>query len=188
MEIVIKNKRCKAENILRKYPDAVIIDVTSQGEGEWLKLSPFYPHGGIPIPFSPGMTSKSVEGIWQGLKVFVNGTDVDYSSFQNATMKGIKRTCRTNGAAKGHRKGVNGTELLGYIEARREIYVPSYFWMLEHKCKSQIEQLRKLAQSHTVVLLDYDTNSDIDDGSKPLSHASLIKKFIETTPNDTAVN
>jgi len=36
----------------------------------WIKFSPFYPHGGIPVPFAPGYFSETVEGIWQGLKVF----------------------------------------------------------------------------------------------------------------------
>lgn len=43
--ILIKNKRCKLENILKEYPNAVIFDVTSKGE--YKTLSPFYPHGGI---------------------------------------------------------------------------------------------------------------------------------------------
>jgi hypothetical protein len=34
------------------------------------------------------------------------------------------------------------------------------------------------SQSRTVVLLDYDTNDDIENAGKPLSHASLIKKYI----------
>jgi hypothetical protein len=29
------------------------------------------------------------------------------------------------------------------------------------------------------VLLDYDTNSDVDDPRRPLSHAFLIKAFVE---------
>lgn len=175
--IVIKNKRCKRENILREYPDATIFDVTSKGA--MAKLSPFYPHGGIPIPFSPGMTSMSVEGIWQGLKVFKSGEDVDMASFRNDTMKDLKRTVRTHGPCLGHRKGVNGTELLGYLEARHEIYVPAYKWMLENKCAKIMETIKRLASEKTVVLLDYDTNEDINDPSKPLSHASLIKAYVE---------
>lgn len=31
----------------------------------------------------------------------------------------------------------------------------------------------------TIVLLDYETNGDIDDLSKPLSHASLVKAYCE---------
>ena len=44
--IIIKNKRCKLENIRKEYPGAIIFDVTTKGA---LKtLSPFYPHGNIP--------------------------------------------------------------------------------------------------------------------------------------------
>lgn len=49
--IVIESKRKKRENILKKYHDAVIADVTSQTTDGLVKLSPFYPHGGIPVPF-----------------------------------------------------------------------------------------------------------------------------------------
>jgi hypothetical protein len=142
------------------------------------KLSPFYPHGGIPVPFSEGVTSMSVEGIWQGLKVF-EAYGIDKSSFRNDTMKDLKRTVRTLGRCLGHQKGVNSTELLGYIEARKQIYVPAYFWMLENKCAKVVETIAKLSKEKAVVLLDYDTNEDINDASKPLSHASLIKAYIE---------
>lgn len=175
--IIVKNKRASREKIMREYPDAEIIDVTSKGEKFWRKLSPFYPHGGIPVPFIEGKTSMSVEGIWQGLKVFET-SGVDYKSFANDTMKNIKRTVRKYGRCLGHRK--NKDELLGYLEARKQIYLPSYFWMLEHRCRPQIERLRQLSSQKTVVLLDYDTNVDIENPSKPLSHASLIKKYIES--------
>ena len=45
--IQIKNKKKKRENILKKYPDAIIADVTSRAEDDLIKLSPFYPHDGI---------------------------------------------------------------------------------------------------------------------------------------------
>lgn len=176
--IVVKNKRCSVEKLKAEYPGCIIIDVTSKGDGEWQRLSPFYPHGGIPVPFSERVTSMSVEGVWQGLKTFEH-EDIDRSCFRNDTMKGLKRTVRTHGAPRGHRKGVKGTEFLGYIEARKEIYVPTYFWMLEHKCAEQVKKIRIISKTRPVILLDYDTNGDIDDPKKPLSHASLIKRFIE---------
>lgn len=178
--IIVRNKRCSIQKLQKEFPGCVIIDVTSKGDEEWKKLSPFYPHGGIPVPFSEGVTSMSVEGVWQGLKVFEN-EGIDRSSFRNATMKGIKRTVRTHGRCLGHKKGVNGTELLEYIDARKLIYVPTYFWVLENKCADQVKKLRALSQSHMVILLDYDTNADIDNPSKPLSHASLICRYIETS-------
>ena len=177
--IIIESKRKKAATILKKYPDAILADVTSGAKDGLVKLSPFYPHGGIPVPFSEGYTATCVEAIWQGLKVF-EGSDVDVSLFQNDTMKGLKRTVRRFGKPLGHRKGVNGEELLGYIEARKQIYIPTYKWVLENKVANIIERLRAASDSgKTIVLLDYDTNADVEDAKKPLSHASLIKAYAE---------
>ena len=176
--IIIDSKRRKRENILKKYPDAVIADVTSQATDSLVKLSPFYPHGGIPVPFSEGYTAMCVEAIWQGLKVF-ESADVDVNMFANDTMKNIKRTVRRFGKPLGHRKGVNGTELLGYIEARKQIYLPAYKWVLENKVANIIERLKEASKTKTIVLLDYTTNSDIDNPKAPLSHAFLIKAYVE---------
>ena len=123
--IIIESKRKKPETILKKYPDAILADVTSQANTRLRELSPFYPHYDIPVPFSEGYTATCVEAIWQGLKVF-ESCDVDVQMFQNDTMKNIKRTVRRFGKPLGHRKGVHGTELLGYIEARKQIYIPTY--------------------------------------------------------------
>ena len=87
----IDSKRKKRENILKKYPGAIIADVTSHAEDDLIKLSPFYPHGGIPVPFSEGVTATCVEAVWQGLKVF-ESADVDIEMFKNESMKNIKRT------------------------------------------------------------------------------------------------
>ena len=176
--IIIESKRKKSETILKKYPDAILADVTSSAKDGLVKLSPFYPHGGIPVPFSDGYTATCVEAIWQGLKVF-EGCDVDTSLFYNNTMKGLKRTVRRFGKPLGHRKGVHGTELLGYIEARKQIYIPTYKWVLENKVAHIIDRLRNASKTKTIVLLDYDTNADIEDMKKPLSHASLIKAYVE---------
>ena len=62
--IVIDSKRKKRENILKKYPDAIIADVTSHAEDDLVKLSSFYSHGGIPVPFSEGVTATCVEASW----------------------------------------------------------------------------------------------------------------------------
>ena len=176
--IIIESKRKKLENILKKYPYALIVDVTSKATDGLVKLSPFYPHGDIPVPFSEGYTSACVEGIWQGLKVFEN-EDIDISMFLNDTMKGIKRTVRKHGRVLGHRKGVHGTEILGYVEAKHQIYIPAYRWMLEHRAMYIIERLRKASETKTIVLLDYNTCCNVDDETKPLSHAYLVKAYAE---------
>jgi hypothetical protein len=176
--IIIESKRKKPATILKKYPDAILADVTSGAKDSLVKLSPFYPHYGIPVPFSEGYTATCVEAIWQGLKVFEN-CDVDVQLFQNDTMKNIKRTVRRFGKPLGHRKGVNGVELLGYIEARKQIYIPAYRWVLENKVAHIIERLKEASSIKTIVLLDYDTNADVENEKRPLSHASLIKAYVE---------
>lgn len=48
----IESKRKKRENILKKYPGAIMADVTSHAEeDDLIKLSAFYPHDGILGPF-----------------------------------------------------------------------------------------------------------------------------------------
>ena len=92
----------------------------------------------------------------------------------------MKRTVRTHGRCLGHQKGLGSKQLLGYIEARKQIYVPSYNWMLENKCQKEIQDFKKLLnEGKTLVFLDYDTNEDVEDPSKPLSHASLIKHYLD---------
>ena len=177
--IIIESKRKKLQTLQKKYPTAIFADVTSKATGSLLHLSPFYPHGGIPVPMSPGYTAPCVEAIWQGLKVFEH-TDIDTALFQNSTMRGIKRTARKYGKPIGHRAGVHSSQLLGYIEARKQIYIPTYRWMLEHYCMDIIERLRQAnAAGKVIVLLDYDTNADVEAVKKPLSHAALVKAYAE---------
>ena len=176
--IIIESKRKKPATIYKKYPGAILADVTSQAETRLKELSPFFPHYDIPVPFSDDYTVTCVEAVWQGLKVF-EGSDVDVEMFKNDTMKNIKRTVRRFGKPLGHRKGVHGTELLDYIEARKLIYIPTYKWVLENKVAWIIEKLREASKTKTIVLLDYDTNADVENAKKPLSHASLIKAYVE---------
>ena len=176
----IANRRCKEKTLKSKFGDDVIIcDITSQSENNQLvQLSPFYPHGDIPVPFSDGYTSMCVEAVWQGLKVFQN-QDVDTSIFFNGSMKNLKRTIRSNGAILGHRKGVHGIVLLDYLTSRKEIYLPTYLWMLEHKVAPIINRLKEVYKEKNIVLLDYTTNCNPFDTKKPLSHAYLVKAYVE---------
>lgn len=177
--IHVVNKKRKEEYILKDFPGAIILDITSKSAYAQ-KLSPFYPHGGIPIPFSDGMTAMCVEGIWQGLKVFEH-EDICFDSFKNNTMKSLKRTVRKLGYPKGHRKGVYGSELLDYLSARILIYLPTYKWMLDNvpDVRNIIEKIKAKSKETDIVLLDYNTNLDFRNLSTPLSHAGLVKLYIE---------
>ena len=176
--IIIESKRKKTEKLKQKYPGAIIADVTSKSENALRKLSPFYPWGDIPIPYTPNMVATCVEAIWQGLKVFEK-TDVDVRTFRNDTMHGLKRTTKKFGRILGHRKGVYGDVLFDYLEARKKIYIRSYRWVLENKAFPIIERMREANKTQTIILLDYETNCDIDNIMKPLSHAYLVKAYVE---------
>ncbi len=180
--IYIVNRKRKLENIQAEYPTAVILDITSKSPMRYAQiLSPFYPHGNIPIPFTPNtLKATCVEAVWQGLKVF-QGADVDFATFKNDTMRNLKRTVRKFGKPLGHRKGAYGTELLGYFEARMLIYLPTYKYVLDNvpEVHNVVERIKAQAQKQDIVLLDYNTNIDYCDISQPLSHAGLVKLYIE---------
>ena len=178
MEIYVESKKNSREKIAAKYHNSEILDVTSNSEYRGLReLSPFFPHGNIPIPGMKEMTAICVEAVWQGLKVF-DGQGVDYKTFENDTMENIKRTVRKYGKPRGHRYG---NSLLNYEDARWEIYLPTYLYMLENvkSIRNTIEQMKLKFKDKIIIFLDYNTNCDICDYSKPLSHAYLLKLYIE---------
>ena len=178
--IYVVNKKRKLEKVKEEFPNAIILDITSKSNMYAQILSPFYPHMNIPIPFTEGLTATCVEAVWQGLKVF-DGADVDFATFRNDTMHDLKRTVRKFGMPKGHRKGADGTELLGYFEARMLIYLPTYKWVLDNvpEVHRVVERIKEQSKIQDIVLLDYNTNIDFRDASKPLSHAGLVKLYIE---------
>ena len=179
--IYIVNKKRKLEKVKEEFPNAAILDITSTSKMRYAQiLSPFYPHKNIPIPFTEGLTATCVEAVWQGLKVF-DSADVDFATFRNDTMHDLKRTVRKFGMPKGHRKGAYGTELLGYFEARMLIYLPTYKWVLDNvpEVHRVVERIKEQSKIQDIVLLDYNTNIDFRDASKPLSHAGLVKLYIE---------
>jgi len=157
---------------MRQYPEAVIIDVTSNAPDEFVQFSPFYPIGDIPVPGMPGEKSLCVEGIWQGLKVFET-TDYDKSYFQKSN-KDIKRTVKKFGKVRGHY--LEG-KLLNYLDARKLIFIPAYRFVLEKSLDHLVQKMRDIATNKKLVLLDYSTNDSILI-PKPLSHAAIIRAAI----------
>jgi hypothetical protein len=105
--------------------------------------------------------------------------DVDPATLANTKMKGIKRTVRKNGQVLGHRAGLHGDRLLGYVDARKQIYLPSYRWVLDNRLQEEVEELRRLNADAQVVLLDYEANDDVENVARPLSHAALVKRYVE---------
>jgi hypothetical protein len=79
----------------------------------------------------------------------------------------------------GHRLGVGNKVLLGYRDARHQFYLPAFRWVLENRLGGEVKRLRDEVDRRPVVLLDYETNGDVEDLSRPLSHAALVKYYLE---------
>lgn len=151
--------------ILNQYQwkHSIVVDLTTINRyTPFAKLSPYYPHGDIPILNSPYLLSNSVNEVWQILCV----------------------NKETSGEYKDvlFRKGIGINEYYTYEEARSEILLPTYRWMLENKAFDIICQLREYNEKGgTIVFIDKTTNTDIADVSQPLSFAFLLKAYIECT-------
>lgn len=150
---------------LPKYQNVIIVDLTTiYGGNIFDKLSPYYPHGGIPIPNTPNLYQSSVNKVWQELCIKKN-SNLNKSGYKNIMF----------------RKGLNINEYWSYTEARREIFIPLYCWMLENKAFNIVEYLRKRTLKSTIVIIDKSTNCNIDNIDEPLSCAFLLKAYIEGT-------
>ena len=165
-------ERCRflpASAVDEQRTDGVIVDVSSYADEPWCRLSPYFPHGGIPVPGMPGTFSDSVEGVWQGLKV-IRGR-ISERHFRGAGSK------RGGGKPQGHRFG---SRLLKLVDARYRIYRVAYEWMLDNCAPAEaIQQLVDRARSGVAQYL-HDTcdNGDINDPGSPLAHAALLAHYV----------
>lgn len=180
-EIRIYGKRGKQLPIPEGF---MALDVTSTAGGPTKKLSSFHPYttaDGLPafaVPGIDGRRSYTVEGVWQGLKVFEN-EGIDEGKFDVQNMKCLKRPPRgKRGRVLGHFNG-EGQPLLGYAEARKIIYMPAYTELMDIYAPDALEDLYQLHLQQGLVLKDYFTNEDMHDLQKPLSHAAIVKKRLQ---------
>jgi len=49
---------------------------------------------------------------------------------------------------------------------------------LNNCLQAEVTEIKQISEDHLVILLDYETNDDIENFERPLSHASLIAKYI----------
>lgn len=179
--IIVESKNSSIESIQKKYPNAIIADITSEAKDALVRLSPSFPHGGIPVSDYDYATAYSVEAIWQGLKVFEND-DVDTSYFTKNTTIELTRNSPILGKMIGHRVCLNSEEIMSYADARRRIFISRYRWVLDYKVQDIIERLRKADEMKTIVLLDHYTNCEIQNYKEPISCAYLVKAYAEGLP------
>src|SRR5690606_32522844 len=97
--IEVASRHTRREKLEARHPGAALVDLTSRAPAPWVRFSPFFPHGEIPVPLSPGIVGASVEGIWQALKVFETA-DVDPTRLEVTTMRGLRAATGLNSHAE----------------------------------------------------------------------------------------
>ncbi|MBS3123572.1 hypothetical protein J4437_02965 [Candidatus Woesearchaeota archaeon] len=132
------------------------------------EFSPFNSYGNIPVVGNAQLTSDSVEGVWQGLKIIKGKTD--FSFFNGSGRKRI-------GKVEGHL--FNG-KVIGYVEARKKIYTPTYEYMIENHIEEETLEkiMERSKRGKSQYFFDVDVISDIHDTSGPLAHSSILVDFI----------
>ncbi len=147
---------------------APVYDVSSYAGRPYCTLSPYWPHGGIPVPGMPGTASDSVEGIWQGLKVIGGKIAPRYFSGQ-----GHKR----GGKPRGHRYG---DRLLKIVEAREKIYRVAYEWMLENRADPALISgfVTQAFAGVPQYFHDVSNNGSIGDPDEGWAHAAVLVQYL----------
>lgn len=152
-------------------------DVSSNAPMPLKQLSPFYSHRYIPIPgLNQGTDSlevkprysDTVEGIWQGLKI-IDGK-IDATQFS-----GIRKKRKVD-APEIFEGWQYENQVLDVLEARRLIYIPSYFrlWKrIDDKLKDSFVEKAKWGRE-VQYFYDFMQNPNPFDPNYSFAHASLV--------------
>ena len=137
---------------------SVVYDVSSYAEPPYCTLSPMMPR----------VTSDTVEGIWQGLKV-IRG--------EIATRYFVGRGQKRGGKPAGHQWG---RKLLKIVEARERIYRPSYEWILNNRVDPSLIQgfISSALEGTTQYFHDVSDNGDISNPDEGWAHAAVLVQFL----------
>lgn len=185
--IVIESRKTTSDEELRQMygEDALIAHISTDNTAHFRALHPTFPHGKIPIPGADATAehrhAASVEGLYEGMKVFSNAT-ISYASMENTDMRNIKRyQSASKGQFQGYKEALNSNVLLNELQARQKLYLPAYKFVLDGAAHSYLEPLMDaLAQGKKVVLVDSKKQQHkISDEQHPISYALLIALYLK---------
>ncbi len=134
----------------------------------------FDPDVAIPVPRQKEK-SHSIEGVWQGLKI-VDG-NVDFGMFRIAPYhRPPEYRKRLRSYAYQNTTFLYGNRIIGLIEARFVIYLPTYLYMLEHLMSVSVldEIFAALCQGRDIAFFDWDSNHDIMNATISFSHSAIL--------------
>lgn len=176
--------------------DTFCVDVTSHGSGPFQQLSPFFLG---PLPLYGEYHSEKMENAWQYAKLFPSMADEEgnplptYWDWAQAGWK--SKVANRYPLGKGVRPLCHfwEGEKLGFVEARKRIYVPGYVRCAE-ETKAYTILYEKYQKGIPLCLLDFDgyniwnesakrelTAGEIVSSPKTLGHAYVLKFMLEDT-------
>eukprot|EP01095_Lingulamoeba_sp_RSL-Kostka_P012761 TRINITY_DN5100_c0_g1_i1.p1 TRINITY_DN5100_c0_g1~~TRINITY_DN5100_c0_g1_i1.p1 ORF type:complete len:357 (-),score=117.82 TRINITY_DN5100_c0_g1_i1:162-1232(-) len=193
-QIIIEYKRKNHESIKRIYGNYLMTyDITKGSTSTFSYLSPSYPHKKILIPGTNNKYASSVEGLYEGLKIFEND-GIKIKCLINRKSQITKRyETEETGKFIGWRLGIDADEdceiITEEVLARYHLYVKPYLNILKNDPQAQeeinnIKESMKRFPSFKFVLLinNKDFTYDWKDCSAPINHASIIRDYIKGIP------
>lgn len=158
--------------------NVIAIDVSAKAPDGWGVLAASFDHGDLRVPGHPNAVARTVDGVWEALKRFqAEGEDL---ALLESPKPRKRRATEATGALLGH--VYDGKVIDEEAEARRQIYLPAYHWMVKNApaAKAKFEELLELARTNTVHLYDGTENGNIYD-PRALSHAALLAELVTET-------
>jgi len=148
------------------FPGHKVVNTTSKSLTDWqVELSPFFLG---PCSAPDGAVAKRLENLWQFSKVYPQHADAD----GNPTTAWFEWRAQGFADGKAHRYPIGkgkkplyswwGGEKLGYIDARKRIYVPIYAELVAKTAAYQ--KLKAMRQTQPIALFDFDAYDYVGQG------------------------
>lgn len=147
-------------------------------------FNPFrvWPEPSIPVPGQDNHLARSVESVWQGLKLV---DDIpDFAQFAGQPTKRPPDHARhTDSYRYADSQFLYGERKLGLVSARFLIYLPTYLYLLNTLVPDTVigTICEHLNQCGPALFFDWDENQDILDPSRSWSHSALLASWFNGT-------
>lgn len=164
--------------------NAVIVYTVSRSCDFGKAFSPFLNQGPIELG---ELVSKNVENLWQYTKVYKQHVDNpnEWIKWRDNGLKDSFANRYPMGKGSKPEFSYFNNKKLGYIDARKEIYIPAFWQKLDRYCQSQINTLMDMLTVTDVWLWDFDGRhnnqsweDNVNDEQESLGHAFVIKKYV----------
>lgn len=172
-------------------PDAFKINTTSTSTDFCQALSPFMNQGPIELA---GLTSHNVENFWAASKVFpgYENEPAKWKQWRDDLLgspRALRYPCGKGATALfAH---LPGKGKLGYVEARKEIFLSVYRQKLDRYCQRQINSLLDILTLTDIWLFDFDVyisddtyEAKLNDPGRPFGHGFIVKQYLEERLRD----